>query len=150
MDKDLTEKLKELIKKAKLPVSETCEDNSQINEVGEREPLNKDYDDKTKERFLNEKLKLENDKLALENKNLSQSIDFRRDLTFNLQRFTIGWMVFLGFMYPEEVSFMHDAVYNMMFDKMKALEAFTYSNLETEVLQAMKLNIENELMMRGL
>ena len=59
-------------------------------------------------------------------------------------------MVFLGFMYPEEVSFMHDAVYNMMFDKMKALEAFTYSNLETEVLQAMKLNIENELMMRGL
>ena len=52
--------------------------------------------------------------------------------------------------YPEEVSFMHDAVSEMMFDKMKALEAFTYSNLETEVLQAMKLNIENELMDRKL
>ena len=38
----------------------------------------------------------------------------------------------------------------MMFDKMKALEAFVYSNLETNILQAMKLNIENELMTRRL
>ena len=52
--------------------------------------------------------------------------------------------------YPEEVSFMHDAVSYMMFDKMKALEAFVYSNLETNILQAMKLNIENELMTRRL
>ena len=52
--------------------------------------------------------------------------------------------------YPEEVSFMHDAVSNMMFDKMKALEAFIYSQMETEMLQAMKLNIENELMTRML
>ena len=52
--------------------------------------------------------------------------------------------------YPEEVSFMHDAVSYMMFDKMKALEAFVYSQMDTEMLQAMKLNIENELMTRRL
>ena len=52
--------------------------------------------------------------------------------------------------YPKEVSFMHDAVCNIMFDKNKALEAFIYSQMDTEMLQAMKLNIENELMTRRL
>jgi len=39
---------------------------------------------------------LKNEKLALENKNLSQSIAFRRNLTFKLQKFIIAWMLFLG------------------------------------------------------
>ena len=52
--------------------------------------------------------------------------------------------------YPKETSFMCDVVSEMLFDKQKALEAFTYANLETEALQAIKLNIENELMMRKL
>jgi len=54
------------------------------------------------------------------------------------------------FLELEEKCNIHDAVHKIMLEKAKMLDDFVYQNLETEILQGMKLKIENELLYRKL